>query len=424
MNFLYNLGIRLYGTAARLAATRNLKARLMVAGQRRTLQTLAELRRGLPPGSRLVWFHAASLGEFEQGRPMMEMLRRERPQWRVLLTFFSPSGYEVRKNYDGADAVAYLPFDTPRAAREFVEAARPDMAVFIKYEFWGNYLSELAARSVPTYLISGIFRDSQIFFRSYGGVMRKVLRCFTRMYVQDQGSRRLLEEIGITNVTVAGDTRMDRVTDILARTVEMPEVERFAREGVMTVVFGSSWPADEDIYIPWLKQRPNVRAIIAPHEFDSERLEALRRRLGQDRTVLLSEMESQNRMLNSAAAYVIVDCFGKLASLYRYGDAAYVGGGFGHGIHNINEAAVYGIPVLFGPRHQKFREAQGLIDAGGGFSVSSGDEFESIATRLLRAPSTRQLAGKCAKGYVQRNLGATRKAFDEIFKSTNPQQDK
>lgn len=402
----------------RVAATRNVKARLMVAGQRRTPQALRSLAERRAAGGRLVWFHAASLGEFEQGRPMIEMLRRERPEWSVLLTFFSPSGYEVRKNYDGAEAVAYLPFDTPRAAREFLDAARPDMAVFIKYEFWGNYLSELSRRGIPTYLISGIFRPTQVFFRRYGGMMRKVLQRFTRLYVQDDASRLLLASIGVGNVTVAGDTRMDRVTDILSKTVEMPEVERFARDGVMTVVFGSSWPADEDVYIPWLKQRPNVRAIIAPHEFDAERLEALRRRLGPDKTVLLSEMEAQNQMLNSGAAYVVVDCFGKLASLYRYGDAAYVGGGFGHGIHNINEAAVYGIPVIFGPRHQKFREAQGLIDAGGGFAVSSADEFESIATRLLRAPTARQMAGKCAKGYVNRNLGATRKAFDEIFKKS------
>lgn len=413
MSPLYNLAINLYGQAVRLAGrTGNVKAAKMVAGHRDTFSILeGRLEKGRP----YVWIHAASLGEFEQGRPLIERLRAERPDLGIVLSFFSPSGYEVRKNYDKVDAVVYLPFDTPSAARRWVETVNPVMAIFVKYEFWGNYLSALAEHHVPTYLISAIFRPGQIFFRPWGGEFRKILRCFTTIFVQDENSRRLLAGIGVDNVVVAGDTRFDRVTDIMKTTRTVDAIERLVAKGQPVMVFGSSWPADEEKYIPWLKSHPEVVAVIAPHEFDKERLEAMRRNLTitPGDTVLLSEITPETDLTGVRA--VIVDSFGLLSSLYRYGCMAYVGGGFGVSIHNINEAAVYGIPVIFGPKHQKFREAYGLIDCGGGHSVDCAEAFDRIATSLLTDDALRERSGQAAGQYIRNNLGATDTVYTHIF---------
>lgn len=411
MNLLYNTGIRLYALGARAFALRNAKAARMVNGQKHTME---RLREALRPGKKYVWVHAASLGEFEQGRPLIERLRREKPECGVVLTFFSPSGYDVRCNYAGADVVCYLPFDTPRRAKKFLDAVNPVMAVFVKYEFWGNYLKELKRRDIPTYIISAIFRPTQPFFKWWGGMFRGMLGCYKTIFVQDERSAQLLEKIGVpTKVVVTGDTRFDRVTDILNTTVEMPEVEKFSANAPLTIVFGSSWEQDEELYVPWLKAHPEVKAIVAPHEFDAARLEMLRH-IGAGEGVMLSELVA-NPEGRKDAQVLVVDCFGKLSSLYRYGQVAYVGGGFGDGIHNVNEAAVYGIPVLFGPKHKKFKEATDLIACGGGFSFESRVELEKLLDTMLHDAGKRKAAGEKAGKYIKRNLGATDKAFREIF---------
>ncbi len=421
MNQLYNTGIKLYELAARAVALRSVKVHKMIRGQRRTFDTLRR-RLGNRPGC--IWFHASSLGEFEQGRPMIERLRREHPEKPILLSFFSPSGFEVRKNYPFVDAVVYLPFDTPKRVRRFLDAARPSMAIFIKYEFWGNYLHELRRRGIPTYIISSIFRPGQRFFRSIGGMFRKMLRCFDRLYVQDERSRRLLKVIGVENVTVAGDTRFDRVTDVMRSTVDIPGFPGFGEQFPLRFIAGSSWEADEDVYAPWLNSHENVAFIIAPHEFNETRLEALRNRFNAP-VVLLSEWTREIKRANlpngqipdhlKSVRGIIIDSFGKLSSLYRYADMAYIGGGFGAGIHNLNEAAVYGIPVIFGPNHVKFKEAADLIACGGGLSIATKDEFSSTLDALTSSKASMKQSGEAAAKYIRDHLGATDMIYRDLF---------
>lgn len=424
MSKAYNAGIALYRSAARLASLGSVKVRHMLHGQAETLDRLRSFRAEKAPGGFDVWFHAASLGEFEQARPLIEALLAARPGAEILLSFFSPSGYEVRCDYDPRVAVVYMPFDTPANVKAFLDAAAPRMAIFVKYEFWGNYLSELKARGIDTYIISSIFRDGQIFFRPWGGLFRQMLRQFRHLYVQDERSRRLLAGIGITNVTIAGDTRLDRVTAIRDHGRGIPEIECFKSvlPDAFTMVFGSSWERDEDVYVTWLRRNPLCRAIIAPHEFDKDRLSAMRRRLGTDSTMLFSDFQriyqaspEGARKVAATLKYLIIDCFGLLSSIYRYADAAYVGGGFGKSIHNINEAAVYGIPVVFGPRHKKFNEAAALIDCGGAFSVSSAKECASTLSRLSADSRFRKEAGEAAAAYIRSNLGATARIMSDIF---------
>lgn len=422
MNLLYNTAISLYGAAAQVVSLRSRKVRKMLRGQHRTADLLRR-KLGDKPGA--VWFHASSLGEFEQGRPMIERLKREHPEVPVLLSFFSPSGYEVRKNYHFADAVVYLPFDTPHRVRKFLDIARPSIAIFIKYEFWGNYLEELHRRGIPTYLISSIFRPGQRFFRNIGGMFRRMLHCFDRLYVQDERSCRLLRVIGVENVTVAGDTRFDRVTDVMRSSVDIPGFPGFAPDARTHFIAGSSWEADEDIYVPWLNAHPEVAFIIAPHEFNETRLEALRNRFTGGKVMLLSEwigFIKKSRKENGQLPQwlpevrgIIVDSFGKLSTLYRFADLAYIGGGFGAGIHNLNEAAVYGIPVIFGPNHAKFKEAGDLISCGGGFSVVGQVEFETTVESLLSSKESLSTAGAAAGKYIRDNLGATDRIYNEIF---------
>lgn len=421
MNQLYNTGIRLYGVAARIAALRSPKVKKMIRGQHRTYDILAR-RLGHKPGC--IWFHASSLGEFEQGRPMIERLRREHPEKPILLSFFSPSGYEVRKNYPYVDAVVYLPFDTPHRVKRFLDLARPSMAIFIKYEFWGNYLHELRRRGIPTYIISSIFRPGQRFFRSVGGMFRKMLRCFDRLYVQDERSRRLLKLINVENVTVAGDTRFDRVTDVMRSTVDIPGFPGFGADAPLRFIAGSSWEADEDVYVPWLNAHEEVKFIIAPHEFNETRLEALRNRFN-GHVILLSEWTREIKRAGLPAGVVpehlkcvrgmIIDSFGKLSSLYRYADIAYIGGGFGAGIHNLNEAAVYGMPVVFGPNHAKFKEASDLIECGGGFEVTCKEDFNATVDAFVSSPLSLKEAGRAAARYISDHLGATDLIYGDLF---------
>ena len=384
----------------------------MCQGQRQTAELL---RRANLSGQRCIWFHAASLGEFEQGRPLIEKIKAQDPQCKILLTFFSPSGYEVRKNYPLADVVCYLPFDTRRRVREFLDLAQPSVAIFIKYEFWANYLFELKRRGTPTYIISAIFRPEQPFFRWYGAPFRALLHCYTHLYIQDDASRQLLEKAGIQgNVTVTGDTRYDRVWEIRRAAKEIPEIESLLQaadgERVRTLVAGSSWPQDEEILIPYFNARPELKLIIAPHEIHEEHLRSIEAMLKRP-ALRLSAARGKDLRDYSC---LIIDCFGLLSSVYRYGEIAYIGGGFGVGIHNTLEAAVYDIPVIFGPEYRKFREACDLVECGGGFAVHSQSEFTAKMDELLSMPDHLRAAGKASGALVRQNIGATEKILEGL----------
>ncbi|MCM1377538.1 MAG: hypothetical protein NC097_03910 [Clostridium sp.] len=407
---LYAAGIALYSAGVSLASLRSHKARKLHEGHK---NLLSRIRHAVEPNKPYLWVHAASLGEFEQGRPIMERFRKAFPEKGIILTFFSPSGYEVRENYDGADIICYLPFDFPLTAKRFVEIVRPETAIFVKYEFWRNYLSELRAHGVPTYLVSGIFRPDQKFFRKGGSWYRAWLRNFTHIYVQDDASRRLLQGVGFDNVTVAGDTRFDRVADIRDCRREIPELREFKCDGRPLFMAGSSWPRDEEVYAPWLRENKGVRGVIAPHEFDARRIAALKA-LFPGEAVALSEVR-ENPAALADARILIIDCFGLLSSAYAYADFAYVGGAFGDGLHNINEAAVYGIPVIFGPKYSKFLEAKELTDLGGAFSIDSESAFHRIADRMLHDPEFLRQRGDWAGRYIQEKLGASDKIFNQIF---------
>lgn len=407
---MYSLAIHFYAFIVALISPFHRKARIMRLGQWRTN---AILRSKIDRGAKYIWFHASSLGEFEQGRPMIEKIRAEHPEYKILLTFFSPSGYEVRKNYGGADVICYLPFDTPYRVKKFLDLANPSIAIFIKYEFWGNYLCELKRRNIPTYIISAIFRPEQLFFRWFGYPYRKVLHCFTHLFVQDGPSASLLDRYGIKNVTVAGDTRFDRVLDVLGQARELPNVKRFAGEGEhFTLIAGSSWAQDEEILIPYFNAHPEMKLIIAPHEIHREHLMYIESLLKRP-SVRLSDVKQDTSMLEGKDC-LIVDSFGLLSSIYRYGTVAYIGGGFGAGIHNTLEAAVYGIPVLFGPKYHKFKEARDLISVGGGFSVSDKQSFFNKMDELLASREKLEMAGKNAGEFVHGNAGATNKILKEI----------
>jgi 3-deoxy-D-manno-octulosonic-acid transferase len=391
-----------------IASFFNRKARRTRLGQ---WHTNGILREKIDRQAKYIWFHAASLGEFEQGRPIMEAIRRQYPHYKILLTFFSPSGYEVRKNYDGADVICYLPFDTLFKVKKFICLANPAIAVFIKYEFWYNYLSELRHRRIPTYLVSAVFREEQLFFKWYGRWYLKALKCFDRLFVQDQASAQLLAGVGITNVSVCGDTRFDRVMEVHRQARLLPAVEAFIGDGRQPVmVAGSSWPQDEDIIIPYFNEHPEIKLIIAPHEIHREHLMDIESKLKRP-YVRMSETE---RLTVTNKDCLIVDGFGLLSSIYRYGQIAYIGGGFGKGIHNTLEAAVYGIPVLFGPNYQKFREAKEMIAAGGAFSVINENDFKERMDTLIADAEFRQRTGSIAADYVRQNSGVTDKILREM----------
>ena len=411
---MYNLGIYFYLCGVAIASLFNEKVRKMWRGERNAIRVLREK---VDPKAQYVWFHAASLGEFEQGRPLIEQLRREHPEYKILLTFFSPSGYEVRKNYEGADIVTYLPLDTITNARRFLRAVRPVMAFFIKYEFWYNYLHILRHRNVPVYSVSSIFRPGQIFFRWYGRQYAHVLKCFTRFYVQNEVSRELLGKIGITDVQIVGDTRFDRVLQIKAAAKQLPIVEAFLNTPRPTpniphvFVAGSSWQPDEDIFIPFFNEHPDWKLIIAPHVIGEEHLLQIEQKLQGRRVVRYSQATEASV---SGAEVLIIDCFGLLSSIYRYADVTYVGGGFGVGIHNTLEAAVWGVPVIFGPNNQRFQEAQGLKACGGGLEIQTADDFRSIIGRFISQPQTLADAGREAGAFVKQMTGATQKILSDI----------
>lgn len=407
MNILYNIGMSLYSTAVKIVAVRNPKARLMVEGRK---QTWKVLREKIDPDKKYVWIHVSSLGEFEQGRPLIEMIKQHTPDKKILLTFFSPSGYEVCKNYNLADAICYLPFDRPSDVKRFFKSVDIEKAVFVKYEFWGNFLQELKRRGIPTYIISAIFRPSQMFFKPYGGMFRNMLKCYTTLFVQDKNSVKLLAGIGIKNVVISGDTRFDRVTDILDNHIDLPVVESFTRSR-FSMVAGSTWEPDEDIIVSHFNRTPEMKLIIAPHELWPERIESL---LSKIKRPVVKYTEATPEQAAEADC-LIIDCYGILSKIYRYAAVAYIGGGFGVGIHNINEAAVYGIPVIFGPNYHKFKEACDMIRLGGAFSIDGKDAYEKTIGELLSDGKFLSLHGDIAGRYIKENIGATRLIYTSIF---------
>ena len=419
----------------------NKKIKKMWRGEREAVDLLKEK---VDPTAKYVWFHAASLGEFEQGRPLIEQLKATHPEYKILLTFFSPSGYEVRKNYEGADIVCYLPLDTIRNARRFLRAVHPVMAFFIKYEFWYNYLHILRHRGVPVYSVSSIFRPGQVFFKWYGRNYAKVLHCITHFFVQNEVSLQLLKGIGIDEATVVGDTRFDRVLQIKEQSKELPIVEAFKGingkgdackdelsedackrvlskdackddlsengcKGCKVFVAGSSWQPDEDIFIRFFNDHPDWKLIIAPHVIGEDHLAYILDKL-QMKAVRYTQATEQSA---AEARCLIIDCFGLLSTIYRYGEIAYVGGGFGVGIHNVPEAAVWGVPVLFGPNNKRFQEAQDLLACKGSFEVTDYDSFNTIISRLISDDKFRHQCGEASANYVKSRSGAT----DIIMKS-------
>lgn len=456
---MYNIAIYIYLIGVAIGSLFNKKIKKMWRGEREAVDLLKEK---VDPTAKYVWFHAASLGEFEQGRPLIEQLRATHPEYKILLTFFSPSGYEVRKNYEGADIVCYLPLDTIRNARRFLRAVHPVMAFFIKYEFWYNYLHILRHRGVPVYSVSSIFRPGQVFFKWYGRNYAKVLHCITHFFVQNEVSLQLLKGIGIDEATVVGDTRFDRVLQIKEQSKELPIVEAFKGingkgdackddlsenackgdlsedackdnlsedackrvlsedackgdlsengcKGCKVFVAGSSWQPDEDIFIRFFNDHPDWKLIIAPHVIGEDHLAYILDKL-QMKAVRYTQATEQSA---AEARCLIIDCFGLLSTIYRYGEIAYVGGGFGVGIHNVPEAAVWGVPVLFGPNNKRFQEAQDLLACKSSFEVTDYDSFNTIISRLISDDKFRHQCGEASANYVKSRSGAT----DIIMKS-------
>ena len=417
---IYNIVIYFVLWGIAIASLFNEKVRKMWRGEREAFKIL---KQKVDPNAKYIWFHAASLGEFEQGRPLMERIRKEYPQYKILLTFYSPSGYEVRKNYEGADIICYMPVDTRLNAIRFLRLVRPVMAFFIKYEFWSNFLHILKHRNIPTYSVSSIFREDQVFFKWYGRNYAGVLKCFTRFFVQNKESKRLLEGIGITAVDVVGDTRFDRVLQIKEAAKQLPICEAF-RTGVASsqsadvphhdfkvFVAGSSWPPDENIFIPFFNEHKDWRLLIAPHVIAEEHLKLIFSLIKGKKVVRYTQTTPEEA---AEADVLIIDCFGLLSSMYNYGDVAYIGGGFGVGIHNTLEAAVWNMPVIFGPNNKKFQEAQGLLKSGGGFEINTYEDFSGLMSSLMNDETFLKQAGDKAGTFVAHLAGATDKVLASV----------
>lgn len=417
---IYNIVIYFVLWGIAIASLFNEKVRKMWRGEREAFKIL---KQKVDPNAKYIWFHAASLGEFEQGRPLMERIRKDYPQYKILLTFYSPSGYEVRKNYEGAGIICYMPVDTRLNAIRFLRLVRPVMAFFIKYEFWSNFLHILKHRNIPTYSVSSIFREDQVFFKWYGRSYAGVLKCFTRFFVQNEESKRLLEGIGITAVDVVGDTRFDRVLQIKEAAKQLPICEAF-RTGVASsqsadvphhdfkvFVAGSSWPPDENIFIPFFNEHKDWRLLIAPHVIAEEHLKLILSLIKGKKVVRYTQTTPEEA---AEADVLIIDCFGLLSSMYNYGDVAYIGGGFGVGIHNTLEAAVWNMPVIFGPNNKKFQEAQGLLKSDGGFEINTYEDFSGLMSSLMNDEAFLKQAGDKAGAFVAHLAGATDKVLASV----------
>ncbi|MBW4774875.1 3-deoxy-D-manno-octulosonic acid transferase [Prevotella histicola] len=409
---MYNIIMYIIQLGVAIGSIFNDKLRKMWQGERDAVQTL---RKKVDPDADYIWFHAASLGEFEQGRPLMEQIKKSYPQYKILLTFFSPSGYEVRKNYEGADIITYLPIDTVGNARQFLRTVRPVMAFFIKYEFWYNYLHILQYRGIPAYSVSSIFRPDQVFFKWYGRGYGRVLKCFTRFFVQNEESKKLLESIGIHDTMVVGDTRFDRVLQIKEASKQLPIVERFVKgtpeDQKKVFVAGSSWQPDEEIFLKYFNNHRDWKLIVAPHVIGEDHLKFIFSLIKDKKVVRYTQATEDNV---AEADVLIIDCFGLLSSVYHYGDVAYVGGGFGVGIHNVLEAAVWGMPVLFGPNNKHFAEAQGLLQSGGGIEIEDYETFSLIMSQLSDGSAYYDTCGQEAGAFVQSLAGATKKVLSSV----------
>ncbi|MCI9843207.1 3-deoxy-D-manno-octulosonic acid transferase [Flavobacterium pectinovorum] len=407
MLFLYNLVVLITGFFLKIVALFSPKMKLFIDGRKNVFTILEEK---IKPNDKTIWFHSASLGEYEQGLPVIEKIKERYPAHKIIVTFFSPSGYEVRKNNNIADITIYLPLDTKSNAKQFLKLVHPELVFFIKYEFWLNYLKELKKLKTPTYLISGIFRDNQMFFKWYGGFYRKALETFTYFFVQNEDSKIKIETIGFHNVIVSGDTRFDRVNAILDRDNTLEFIEIF-KNNQPTIVIGSSWPKDEILLTEYINQAPeNIKFIIAPHNIKAEQIENLKNTISK-KTVLFSEKE--NKSLIDYNVFII-DTIGLLTKIYSYGTIAYVGGGFGNpGIHNILEPATFGIPIVIGPNYSRFAEAIELVNLGGCMVISNTEELKEIFDRLLSDENFLNGKGEICKSYIQNNKGAT----DTILKS-------
>ena len=404
---MYTFGIYIYILLVRLAALFGYgKARLKIEGNRDAMGVLKE---NVKSGERYVWFHVSSRGGFEQARPMIERLRSEHPEYRIVLTFFSPTGYGVARNYQSADIVCYLPFDTPRNARSFLDVLKPEMAFFVKFEFWLNFLSALQKRSVPVYSVSSCFRKGQRLFGVFGGRLRLALHCFTHLYVQDDESKSLLMSVGVRNVTVVGNTRFDRVVKILEQSRQIPLLEAFCN-GCKVFVAGASERGDEAVYIPYFNRNRAWKLIVVPNKAGDEHIKAIEKQY-EGACVRYTRANMDNI---SKADCVIVDCYGLLSSVYKYGDIAFVGGGFGNGVHNVLEAAVFGVPVLVGPANRTSRDMNCLIGCGGAVVASNAYDFGEKVDMLTSDADLSSRIGDAAGRYVLSNAGATARIFERL----------
>ncbi len=409
MTGIYYLGIQIYYFLILIASLFNRKAKLWINGRKRLLK---KIESRVNPEDKTAWFHCASLGEFEQGRPLIEAFKEKYTDYKILLTFFSPSGFEIRKNYQHADYIYYLPLDTPKNAKKFLNLVKPDIIFFIKYEFWYFFLKEIHLRKIPLYLVSGIFRKDQRFFKSLNQKSRKMLSYFTHFFVQNKESEILLHSINIKNVTITGDTRFDRVYTISKQAKELPLIEKFKNKFDVFIA-GSTWKPDEEIIIKYFNKYPQrFKLIIAPHEVNPENIERILKLFNANKNVVkYSEANIKNI---EKADVLIIDCIGILSSLYKYGKIAYIGGGFGKGIHNILEAATFGMPIIFGPNHEKFQEAVGLIRQGGALSIDNYNGFEKVVTQMLDDKKHLMEKGEIASKFVVQKTGATNKILSSI----------
>lgn len=410
MGVLYNWLIRIVVAFLPVIALFQSKIRAGIQGRRKWRKCYAEQ---FVPGGSVLWVHVASLGEFEQGRPFMEAFKKKHPTYRLVLTFFSPSGYELRKGYPLADFVAYLPFDTPANAKDWVEWLNPTLVVFVKYEIWPNFLSAIARKGIPLYLIAATFRDNQLFFKWYGRFFKNALIRFDTIFVQTPRDASLLHRMGYSKVEVTGDTRVDRVLEIASNAPMDPLVEHFTK-GKWTLVIGSSWEPDEALVMEALQraQLGAIRVVCAPHIITASHLLQLEKRLG-GQSIRYSEALRMPLEECTRYSWLLIDNIGKLNTLYRYGAVAYVGGGFGVGIHNTLEPAAWGLPVLFGPRYQKFEEAKQLIARGAAFSVETPDELAAKLEKL-QVESERQQAAAEVRRYLQESKGATERILERL----------
>ncbi|OFX20370.1 MAG: 3-deoxy-D-manno-octulosonic acid transferase [Bacteroidetes bacterium GWA2_31_9b] len=409
MLFFYRIAIGFYYFIIILSSPFNVKAKQWLNGRKKLLH---KIKSSVNPEEKKAWFHCASLGEFEQGRPLIESFREKYPDYKILLTFYSPSGFEIRKNYEKADYIFYLPLDTPANAKKFLVLTKPDIVFFIKYEFWYYFIREIGKRKIPLYLVSGIFREKQIFFKWYGKSFRLLLKNFSHFFIQNKVSENLLRSIGFTNITITGDTRFDRVYSIAKQSKNLPLIEKF-KQNIPVLILGSSWQPDEELVVKYFNETDiKFKLIIAPHEVTNENINRIVKSINPNKIILkYSQANDSNIELSDV---LIIDSIGLLSSLYKYGNIAYIGGGFGKGIHNILEAATFGLLVVFGPNYKKFKEAVDLVNIGAAITINNFTDFKSTIDIFLNSPKQIEEKGNSSALYVNQNKGATLNIIDSL----------